>query len=240
MSFPPPLQADLAIGVAAIGTAAITIGFFMRSTRFWKKKEETPPPPPKQEETSLKQVDFVKLPTAGISLNLADVERARKTLDLLSLERDALSMAISKFFEAEDEGEISREDREKLSKSYEERVKALSDRIRQTELVVGLYELERIREEIVKRFDAKLSETNSKIVELRKELKLEIPVEEEKKVPAKKEKEKTLEEGKGKEEAEEKTKQRGKPRSEIEERIEKLRQEVLKELEELEKLEIDI
>jgi len=239
MSFPPPLQADLAIRIAAIGTAVIAVGLFMRSTRFWKKKEEIPPPPPK-EETSSKQIDLVKLPTAGISLNLADVERARKTLNLLSLERDALSMAISKFFEAEDEGEITKEEREKLSKNYEERVKVLSDKIRQTELVVGLYELERIREEIVKRFDAKLSETNAKIEELRKELKLEIPVEEEKKVPAKKEKEKAPAEEKEKEETEEKTKQRGKPRSELEERIEKLRQEVLKELEELEKLEIDI
>ena len=239
MSFPPPLQTDLAISLAAIGTAVIAVGLFMRSTRFWKKKEEIPPPPPK-EETSSKQIDLVKLPTAGISLNLADVERARKTLNLLSLERDALSMAISKFFEAEDEGEITKEEREKLSKSYEERVKALSDKIRQTELVVGLYELEKIREEILKRFDAKLSETNAKIEELRKELKLEIPVEEEKKVPAKKEKEKAPAEEKEKEETEEKTKQRGKPRSELEERIEKLRQEVLKELEELEKLEIDI
>jgi len=240
MSFPPPLQTDLAISLAAIGTAVIAVGLFMRSTRFWKKKEEIPLPPPKEEETSPKQIDFVKLPTAGVSLNLADVERAKKTLDLLSLERDALSMAISKFFEAEDEGEITKEEREKLSKSYEERVKALSDKIRQTELVVGLYELEKIREEILKRFDAKLSETNAKIEELRKELKLEVPVEEEKKVPAKKEKEKAPAEEKEKEETEEKTKQRGKPRSELEERIEKLRQEVLKELEELEKLEIDI
>jgi hypothetical protein len=151
-----------------------------------------------------------------------------------------MSGVITKFFEAEDEGEISKEDRVKLSRDYEEKMKSLSDRVRQMELVIGLYELERIREEIVKRFDAKLNETNAKIKELRGELKLEIPVEEEKKTLKEK---KPIAEGEKEEkegESEEKPRQRRQRVSEIDEKIEKLRQEVLKELEELEKLEIEV
>jgi len=237
MSFLPPWGADLAIGIAAIGTAATAIGLFMRSTRSGKKKEEIQLPPA-EEEPILKEANPV-VPPVGIGLKATDAEKARSTLKILALERDALSMAISKFFEAENEGEISKEDRANLSKDYEEKVKSLSDKIRQTELIVGLYELEKIREEIVKRFDAKLNETNSKIEELRKELKVELPAEEEKKVPAKRAKEKAPEGKEG--EAEEKAKPKSKPKmSEIDEKIEKLRQEVLKELEELEKLEIEI
>jgi hypothetical protein len=234
MSFLPPWGADLALGIAAVGTAATVIGLFMRATRSGKKKEETPLP---AAEAPIAKEDTPVSSPVGIGLKATDVEKARRALKVLTLERDALSMAISKFFEAEDEGEISNEDRAKLSKDYEDKVKALSDKIRQTELVVGLYELEKIREEIVKRFDAKLNETNTKIEELRKELKLELPIEEEKKTPAKKAKEKTSEEEK---EAEEKAKQKKPKMSEIDEKIEKLRQEVLKELEELEKLEIEI
>lgn len=236
MSFPP----EWALSIAAVGTAAVAIGLFMRSTRFGKKKEEVQPP--SGNEPTFKRADSVE-PAVGISLKVTDVERGRKTLKVLALERDALSMVISKFFEAEDEGEISKEDRENLSKNYEEKVKSLSDKIRQTELIVGLYELEKIREEIVKRFDAKLNETNAKIEELRKELKVEIPTEEEKKSPTKKEKTpaKEKEEEEEREEVQEKPKQSSKPKtSEIDEKIDKLRQEVLKELEELEKLEIDV
>jgi len=233
MSFLPPLGADLAVGIAAVGAAAVAIGLFMRATRSGKKKVETPLPPA-EEKPIFKEEILVVSPVGKTT----DVDRARKTLKIMTLERDALSMTISKFFEAEDEGEISREDRANLSKDYEDKVKNLSDKIRQTELVVGLYELEKIREEIVKRFDAKLNETNAKIDELRKELKLELPIGEEEKAPVKKAKEKAPEEEE--EETEEKTKQKKPKMSEIDEKIEKLRREVLRELEELERLEIEI
>ena len=235
MSFLPPLGADVALGIAAVGAAAVSIGLFMRATRSGKKKVETPLSPAEEKPIFKEEIPVV----SPVGIKTTDVDRARRTLKIMTLERDALSMAISKFFEAEDEGEISKEDRANLSKDYEDKVKNLSDKIRQTELVVGLYELEKIREEIVKRFDAKLNETNAKIDELRKELKLEIPIEEEKKAPVKKAKEKAPEGKEG--EAEEKAKPKSKPKmSEIDEKIEKLRQEVLKELEELEKLEIEI
>ena len=226
MSSLPPWMKDLILSAAPISIAAVAIGLFMRATR--DKKE-----PPSQEKPIPEVVSSISslktLP--GTSLKSSDVERARKELRLLALERDALSLVISKFFEAEDEGEITREERIRLSKEYEARMKSLSDKMRRAELIVGLYELERIREELVKMFDAKLSETNAKIEELRRELKLAPPIEEEKKPPAKRVEKKK---------AEEKPRRRKPKGSEIDEKIEKLRQEVLKELEELEKLEIEI
>lgn len=230
----PPWTMDLLLGVAAVGIAAVVIGLFMRSTRSGKEQVETSPP---EKETLPEQSIFKQVapadPPAGMSLKSADVEKARTELNLLALERDILSMAISKFFEAEDEGEISGEDRARLSKEYEARMKMLSDRMKRSDLIVGLYELEKIRDELVKRYNARLSETNAKIEELQGELKLTAPVEE-KKPPAKKRRVRE------KEETEAKPRQRRRPRgSEIDEKIEKLRQEVLKELEELEKLEIE-
>ena len=68
----------------------------MRATR--DKKE-----PPSQEKPIPEVVSSISslktLP--GTSLKSSDVEKARKELRLLALERDALSLVISKFFEAE-------------------------------------------------------------------------------------------------------------------------------------------
>lgn len=239
MSSPPPLGAEVYLGIAGAATVAVAAGLFWRSTR---SKKVDPVLPVAEEPLKPEQAEPAShvQSAAGTSLSAQDVESSRKTLKLLGLERDAMSSVIVKFFEAEDEGEISKEDRVKLSRDYEEKMKSLSDRARQMELVIGLYELEKIREEIVKRFDAKLNETNAKIKELRGELKIEMPVGEEKKILKEK---KPIAEGENEEkegESEEKPRQRRQRVSEIDEKIEKLRQEVLKELEELEKLEIEV
>lgn len=239
MSSLPPLGTEVYLGIAGVATVAVVTGLFWRATR---SKKTDPVLPVVEEMPKLEQIEPAQpaQPAPEVSLGPQDVEKSRKTLKLLALERDALSAAITKFFEAEDEGEISREDRVRMSKDYEEKMKSLSDKARQTELIIGLYELERIREEIVKRFDAKLNETNAKIKELRGELKLEVPVEEEKKTPKEKKPPTEGEKEEKEEEGEEKPRQKRQKVSEIDEKIEKLRQEVLKELEELEKLEIEV
>ena len=83
MSSLPPWGTELILSVAAIGTAAVAIGLFMRATR--DKKE-----PPSQEKPIPEVVSSISslktLP--GTSLKSSDVERARKELRLLALERD--------------------------------------------------------------------------------------------------------------------------------------------------------
>jgi len=141
-------------------------------------------------------------------------------------------MVLKRLFEAEDEGEITREERLRLSRGYEVEMKQLSEDLKQAELVVTLHELESIREDVLKKFESMLNETQSRIDAILKELKLEKPKAAPAKAPPKKKPEK-------KEVEEEEEKPPRRRRSEVEEKLEQLRKEVLEELEELEKLEIE-
>ena len=226
MSSSPPLGTEVILGIAGIGTTVVVVGLFLRATRFKKPVAQAPGEvkEPVAEEASLVESK------AGERV-VFDVEQAEKSLKLLVLEKDALVAVIAKFFEAEDDKDISKEDRLRVSSEYESKLKILDDRIKHTKLVVYLNKLEKMREEIVKRLDTEIKKT-------RGELKIEEPIEMTKKPAREKKPEETKEEEEG--EDEEKPKQRRQRVSEIDEKIEKLRQEVLKELEELEKLEIEI
>jgi len=146
-------------------------------------------------------------------------------------------MVLKRLFEAEDEGEITREERLSLSKGYEVDLKRLQDDLKQSELIVTLHELETIRDDILKKFEATLNTTQSRIDNVLKELKIqEKPQRAPRRMPSEKEEETEEEEG----ETEEEEAPRRKPRSDVEEKLEQLRMEVLKELEELERLELEV
>ena len=247
---------DLLIGMGAIGVAAVAIYLFVRASGGWSRKGQSEPEsettakeaaPPRTLPPDLEGIG-PQLPRAGHRLGPSDVERARSSLRTLTLQRELLSMILKRLFEAEDEGEITREERLSLSKGYEAELKSLGEELKRAELIVALNELESIRDDILKRFEATLNETQSRIDSIIKELKLEAPGEAPAKAPTRRrrprktEEPAEAEEEAGEEEAEEEEEKPEPPRrrrSEVEEKVEQLRREVLKELEELEKLEIE-
>ncbi len=60
-------------------------------------------------------------------------------------------MVLRRLFEAEDEGEISREERVRLGKVYEDEMKQIAEELKRSEMLISLAELESIREEIVQK-----------------------------------------------------------------------------------------
>lgn len=221
-----PLPLELILSFGAIIVAIVSILLFVKAAGGFgerKKGEEKPPASPTSEETVVK-------PPIG-RLSTVDVGKARRELRILNLKREILSMAIKRLFEAEDEGEITREERMRLSKDYEEELKRVNEEIRRVELIVTLHQLEALREDIKRRFDELLGQTQARIDAILRELKLE-RVEEKPKPPTRKARRKPREEKPP--EAEEKPAEVG-----VEERLEELRRQVLKELEELERLELE-
>jgi GTPase involved in cell partitioning and DNA repair len=150
-------------------------------------------------------------------------------------------MVLKRLFEAEDEAEITRDERVSLSRSYESELKNLSEELKQSELIVTLNELESIRDDILQKFEATLNSTQSRIDTIMKELKLEekktTPPPGRRRTPERVEEapEVTADEGDGEEEP-----RAPRPRSDVEAKLYQLRMEVLKELEELEKLELEV
>ncbi len=250
------LSADLLLGIGVVVVAAVAIFMFLRASNWGKKKEETAPIPESQPKTEQLNVGLkvtesrVKVPGLEKKIAQGDVEKARSQIRTLTLKQEINSMVLRRLFEAEDESEISREERVHLGKPYEDEMTQIASELKRSEMLVSLADLESIREEIVKKFEESLSQTQGKIDLILKELKIEPPkpVEEEKpKLPTpaprkrhvapKREGEVT--EG---EEAEDETEGEEKPtapKQDVEVRLEQLKKEVMKELEELDKMELE-
>jgi hypothetical protein len=176
------------------------------------------------------------------SVSPEDAARAREQLRILDLEREILSDAIRRLYEAHAEGKITEEERERLAETYKSRMMTVKEAISKDESLVALHELEAMQEDLIKLFSERFDELIAKIGELRSKVEVkpikEITIPMAKTPPTPRPEEKT--------EGEEKAKRKRKPpsakpspRTEAEKRIEEIRAEVEKVLERLGQMEIE-
>ena len=176
------------------------------------------------------------------SVSSDDAGHAKDELRILQLEREILSDAIRRLYEAHAEGKISEEERERLAQTYKSRMMTVKDAISKDESVVALHELEAMQEDLMKLFSERFDELSGKIDELRtktepKQLKeISIPALEEDSTSTEEEKTTTDEKVKRKRKP---PSAKPSPRSEAEKRIEEIRNEVEKVLDRLGQMEID-
>ena len=234
---------DIYVGLAAAALAVGAIYLFLRASSgssLRKKKDASRSLTERTLSPSIRVSsvkDNFQLPKIDRHLKRTDVNIAKSKIRTLTLQSELLSMMLKRLFEAEDEGEINREERLSISKGYEDDLKRINGDLQKAELVVTLNELETIRDDILKKFEATLNSTQSRIDTILKQL----DIEKEKLKPrtltrpriTEVEKEEVLEEAEVKPKA-------PKPRSDVEAKLEQLRNEVLKELEELDKLELEV
>ena len=93
----------------------------------------------------------------------ADLERSRREMRTMMVERDLLSCAMMKLYEAETEGRITREEREMISKRYSDQIKDLQSKLKDVELVVEVGELEGLRGELVSLFESKIQNIETRL-----------------------------------------------------------------------------
>jgi hypothetical protein len=176
-----------------------------------------------------------------------DASQAKDELRILDLEREILSNAIRRLYEAHAEGKISEQEREKLASSYKSRMMTVKDSMAKDETIVALHELEGMQEDLMKLFSERFGDLTSKVEELRSKIDVtpvkEIPVQmpkpqmpEESEIAGEEEEEE--EEG---EKPKKKKKVPAKPslKTEAEKRIEEIRTEVEKVLDKLGQMEIE-
>jgi len=182
------------------------------------------------------------------SVPTSTASNAKDELRMLDLEREILSDAIRRLYEAQAEGKISEAEREQLAASYKARMTSIKESISKDETIVALHDLEGMQEDLMKLFSERFGELNIKVEELRTKIDVkpikEIPV----KLPAapvsqiEKKEDEEEEETAG----EEKQKKKRKPpeekldaKTEAEKRIESIRSEVEKVLYKLGQMEIE-
>lgn len=90
------------------------------------------------------------------TVSAPDLERSRREMKTIMVERDLLSSMLMKLYEAENDGRITREEREMMSKRYSEQIKDLQSKLKDVELVVEVGELEGLRNELVSLFEQKI------------------------------------------------------------------------------------
>jgi hypothetical protein len=224
------------IAIVVVVTIAIVIVIYAM-----RKLGKAPAETPRKSEV---EPEFRGLPfKVTKSVQSTDASHAKDELRILDLEREILSDAIRRLYEAHAEGKISEQERERLASSYKSRMMAVKESMAKDETIVALHELEGMQEDLMKLFSERFGDLSSKVEELRSKIDMtpmkEIPVQ----MPKPQMPEEL--EGAGEEEAEEKPKKKKKapvkpsPKTEAEKRIEEIRNEVEKVLDKLGQMEIE-
>jgi hypothetical protein len=165
------------------------------------------------------------------SVSTADLEKSRREMRTIMVERDLLSSAMMKLYEAESEGRITREEREMISKRYSEQIKDLQSKLKDVELFVEVGELEGLRNELVTLFDEKVRNIETRLDAARQRLGVQAPEVVKKEAPPKVEKGTDLEKA---------VERRSKPEmSASEKRVKEIRDEVMEALTRLEQIDIE-
>jgi hypothetical protein len=235
-----PTTIALIASVVILACAIVIYGMRKRTKQLKK-------PPETKVETKLGGLPF----KISKSVQGNDASHAKDELRILDLEREILSDAIRRLYEAHAEGKITEQERERLAATYKTRMNSVKDSIAKDETIVALHELEGMQEDLMKLFSERFGELSSKVEELRtridvkplKEIKIQLPTQ-----TAAEKKEKPSEE----EETEETERETEKPRkrkktepekptakTEAEQRIEQIRGEVEKVLDKLGQMEIE-
>ncbi len=223
--------------VLVVVIACIVVIYAMRKRG--KQPEKAPQRP--EMEPELRGLPF----KVTKSVQSTDASHAKDELRILDLEREILSDAIRRLYEAHAEGKISEQERERLAGSYKSRMMAVKESMAKDETIVALHELEGMREDLMKLFSERFGELSSKVEELRSKIDVkavkEIPVQ----MPKPGMAEEPEEAGEEEEEEDETKKKRRKPsekpspKTEAEKRIEEIRSEVEKVLDKLGQMEIE-
>jgi hypothetical protein len=149
------LSAILGAAIGVVG--AVVVSYFV----FY------PRPGSSKVRTTVREADGSLATTMVPASNL---ERSRREMRALMVERDLLSSALMKVYEAETDGRISKEEREMIAKKYSDQIKDLQSKLKDVELVVEVGELEALREELVTMFQEKIQNLETRLDQARERL----------------------------------------------------------------------
>jgi len=220
------VDSEVWLYVIVVGTAISAALFLLYVITRTRKKREKP----------LETVELEKRPPFK-TFHSVTSEEARKAQDevrTMDLEREILSYAIRRLYEAQAEGKITEEERDRLASEYKEKMMKIKTAISRSESVIALHELESMQDDLIKLFNERFDELNQKIEDLRTRVEI-TPIKEETIIP-------TVEEERPTPPKRERAKPHERPapaKTEAEKRIEKIREEIEKVLERLGQIETE-
>ncbi len=241
------------IAVALVIIFACAVVFYAMRRLGTSKGPPKKKPQQTQRATGDPNLDYSDSPfRISKSVQASTASSAKNELRMLDLEREILGDAIRRLYEAQAEGKITEQEREKLAGTYTSRMMSIKESISKDESIVALHDLEDMQEDLMKLFSERFTDLTSKVEELRTRIDVkpikEIPVKMPTPAPASQMEKMDEAEEAEEEEAtgEEKQKRKRKPpeekpdaKTEAEKRIESIRSEVEKVLDKLGQMEIE-
>lgn len=109
------------------------------------------------------------------SVSTDSLEKSRREMRTMMLERDLLSSALMKVYEAETDGRITRDERESIAKKYSDQIREIQSKLKDVELVVEVGELEKLREELVSLFEQKIQNIEARLDQAKQRLSVVSP-----------------------------------------------------------------
>jgi len=226
----------LYVAVAA-GAVAIAL-VLLYATRTERRKKKEPPSEKPLASAEARESWLARALKTERTITVDEAKQAKDELKILDLEREVLSYAIRRLYEAQAEGKITEDERERLAQWYKSRMMEVRDTIARSESVVALHELETMQEDLVKLFSERFDELSRKVEEMKTQLQLK-PIEEETLVPTAPASAATAEPEKEKKKSRKKPASTPPRKTEAEKRIEEIKAEVEKVLERLGQIEVE-
>jgi hypothetical protein len=224
--------------ILIIGSLAVMITMFLkrRSSRSGSSKESND----HEDPSDLQQVvDKPRSAESGpaSSRSTEEVEKAREELRTLNLRREIVASALTAIFEAEAQGKIGCDSRDSLIETHKAQMRVLDDQIAERKKVTELSDLLNEREELVRSFEQRIEEIDGQLQRLNgsPELRPQIPPIGEMAQEAARMTDVPKTSADANSAEEKRPVERAKGRTE--ERIDQIREEVLKAIERLEKIE---
>jgi hypothetical protein len=120
--------------------------------------------PTPNSESAVVQAEPVKTsrPTP-IVIPSAQLEKSRRELKTLLFEKELVSSALTRLYEAEASGEITREERESLAVKYRDQLKELDSKIIKIDAFIEVGDLEVLREQLVQLVQQKIEAIEKRI-----------------------------------------------------------------------------
>jgi TolA-binding protein len=224
--------------ILIIGSLAVMITMFLkrRSFRSRSSKESNDHEHPSDLQQIVGKPRSAESGPAS-SRSTEEVEKAREELRTLNLRREIVASALTAIFEAEAQGKIGCDSRDSLIETHKAQMRALDDQIAERKKVTELSDLLNEREELVRSFEQRIAEIDGQLQRLNgsPELRPQIPPIGEMAQEAARMTDVPKTSADANSAEEKRPVERAKGRTE--ERIDQIREEVLKAIERLEKIE---
>lgn len=157
------LEEVLPVLLVVIGSLAAAI-LILTATRSGKVKNSEEGEKLKEEKRRQPPLEIER------SVTVEEASKAEEELRTLNVEKEIVSYALTRLYEAEAEGKITEAERRRLVDRYKSEMRRLDEQIGRKQLIVDLRELEKTQADLVKTFHDKIDEVSKKIEEARARL----------------------------------------------------------------------